>query len=55
MGLSVPPDTASMVNNQSMDKKIALICCSENSPQKRWSVKRWSKLVDLLLKKFGKH
>jgi hypothetical protein len=52
MGLSVSPDTKPLVSNQVSGKKIALICGSENSPEKRWPVKKWRELIDLLLKKY---
>ncbi|MDR0351082.1 MAG: hypothetical protein LBH49_00290 [Puniceicoccales bacterium] len=52
MGLNAHMDLAPWRNKPEKDKKIALICGSENFPAKRWPVQKWCKLVDVLLEKY---
>jgi lauroyl/myristoyl acyltransferase/ADP-heptose:LPS heptosyltransferase len=52
MGLSVPIDTTPLLNNSMKDKKIALICGSENCLEKRWPVRNWCELIYILLEKY---
>ncbi|MDR2735614.1 MAG: hypothetical protein LBB20_02110 [Puniceicoccales bacterium] len=50
MGLNAHVSRAPLVNNRSKTKKIALICGSENFPEKRWPIRKWCELIDELLK-----
>ncbi|MDR1458452.1 MAG: hypothetical protein LBI37_02930 [Puniceicoccales bacterium] len=52
MGLNAHIDTNPLLNNPVKDKKIALVCGSENCPEKRWPLDKWCELIEGLLKKY---
>ncbi len=51
-GLTAPLDFAPIKLAQQKENRIGLICGSENSPEKRWSVARWREFVAIVSKKF---
>ncbi|MSU50195.1 MAG: hypothetical protein EXS37_14110 [Opitutus sp.] len=47
-GLATPPDRAPLSSSRPTPQAIALICGSENTPEKRWPVAHWRTLIESL-------